>query len=88
MPTVLNWPGHELQWRGSSEPFDGREQDVQTIYETVDTTEAVSLLDKYDVDYVYVGQRERNKYGENGLAKFAEFMTAVFTEGNVVIYKR
>lgn len=88
VPTVLNWPGHELQWRGSAEAFDGREEDVQTVYQTPDTALAVSLLDKYDVDYVYIGQRERDKYGEDGLAKFAEFMMPVFTEGDVVIYKR
>jgi len=88
VPTVLNWPGHELQWRGSAEAFAGREEDVQTIYQTFDVALAVSLLDKYDVDYVYIGQREREKYGEDGLAKFTEFMTPVFTEGDVVVYKR
>ncbi len=88
VPTVLNWPGHEKQWRGSSTPFVGREQDVQTIYQTLDISEAVSLLDKYDVDHVYVGPRERSKYGEAGLTKFAEFMTPVFSEADVVIYRR
>ena len=88
VPTVLNWPGHQKQWRGSSTPFVGREQDVQTIYQTLDISEAVSLLDKYDVDHVYVGPRERSKYGEAGLTKFAEFMTPVFSEADVVIYRR
>ena len=88
LPTVLNWPGHEMQWRGSSKPFVGREQDVQTIYQTLDISEAVSLLDKYDVDHVYVGARERTKYGEAGLAKFIQFMTPVFSEADVVIYRR
>ena len=88
VPTVLNWPGHQMQWRGSSTPFTGREQDVQTIYQTLDINEAVSLLDKYDVDHVYVGARERTKYGEAGLAKFIQFMTPVFSEADVVIYRR
>ena len=88
VPTVLNWPGHQMQWRGSSTPFEGREQDVQTIYQTLDISEAASLLDKYAVDHVYVGSRERTKYGEAGLEKFAEFMMPVFSEDNVVIYKR
>ena len=88
VPTVLNWPGHQKQWRGSSKPFEGREQDVQTIYQTLDISEAVSLLDKYDVDHVYVGPRERTKYGEAGLVKFTEFMTPVFSEADVVIYRR
>ena len=88
VPTVLNWPGHQMQWRGSSAPFEGRERDVQIIYQTLDIGEAVSLLDKYDVDHVYIGARERERYGEAGLAKFAEFMTPVFSEADVVIYRR
>ena len=88
VPTVLNWPGHQMQWRGASTPFVVREQDVQTIYQTLDISEAVSLLDKYDVDHVYVGARERSKYGEAGLAKFPQFMTPVFSEADVVIYRR
>ena len=88
VPTVLNWPGHQMQWRGSSTPFAGREQDVQTIYQTLSISEAASLLDKYDVDHVYVGPRERSKYGEAGLAKFARFMTPVFSDADVVIYRR
>ena len=88
VPTVLNWPGHQMQWRGSSAPFEGRERDVQIIYQTLDIGEAVSLLDKYDVDHVYVGARERERYGEAGLAKFAEFMAPVFSEADVVIYRR
>ncbi|MCY4528904.1 MAG: DUF2298 domain-containing protein [Chloroflexi bacterium] len=88
VPTALNWPGHQMQWRGSSTPFAGREQDVQTIYQTLDISEAASLLDKYDVDHVYVGPRERNKYGDAGLEKFGRFMTPVFSEADVVIYRR
>ena len=87
-PTVLNWPGHQLQWRGSDMLFAGREQDVQTIYQTLDINVAAPLLEKYDIDHVYVGRRERDKYGEDGLGKFAEFMTPVFTDGDVVIYRR
>ena len=87
VPTVLGWPGHELQWRGSTEPFDGREEDVDRIYSTVDTEEAKALLSKYDVDYVYVGHRERGKYDVVGLDKFVEFMDVWFSEGDVVVYR-
>ena len=87
VPTVFNWPGHELQWRGASEKLDGREQDVATIYETQSVEEATNLLAKYDVDYVYVGPRERAKYGTQGLGKFPSFMEAVFSQDDVVIYR-
>ncbi len=86
VPTVFNWPGHEIQWRGSHESMDGREADVARIYESLDLREAVNLLAKYDVDYVYIGSRERSKYGEQGMDKFSEF-TSVFNQGDVKIYK-
>ena len=87
IPTVFNWPGHEVQWRGSAAPFDGREQDVARIFQSLDVEEAKTLLAKYDVDYVYVGPREIEKYGTDGLGKFSSFMEAVFSQGDVVIYR-
>ena len=85
--TVFNWPGHEVQWRGGSESFEGREGDIETIYQTLDTAEAQNLLGKYSVDYVYVGPRERDKYGEEGIEKFSSFMDEVFNMDDIVIYR-
>ena len=87
MPTIFNWPGHERQWRGSRDSFVTREQDVARIYQTPDPVEARNLLDRYDVGYVYVGPRERAKYGTDGLDKFSLFMDEVFNQANVVIYQ-
>ena len=87
VPTVINWPGHELQWRGSSEALGDRQADVATIYTTLDADEARILLDKYDVDYVYVGPRERAAHEGPGLEKFSEFMDVAFERGDVTIYK-
>ena len=88
VPTVLGWAGHELQWRGSNEPLAGRSDDIQTIYTTEDAGEARRLLDKYGVDYVYFGDRERQAYGEAGRAKFGEFMDTAFERGGVTVYRR
>ena len=88
VPTVLGWAGHEIQWRGSHEPLSGRSEDITAIYTTEDVEEARRLLDKYGVDYVYVGDRERQAYGEAGLAKFGELMDAAFRQGGVTVYRR
>ena len=88
VPTVLGWAGHEIQWHGSHEPLSGRQEDIATIYTTEDVEEARRLLDKYGLDYVYVGDRERQAYGEAGLAKFGDFMDAVFQQGSVTVYRR
>ncbi|MBI2935279.1 MAG: hypothetical protein HYY31_00480, partial [Chloroflexi bacterium] len=87
LPTVLGWPGHELQWRGPAALLAERGMDVATIYQTGDVGKAKDLLGKYDVDYVVVGPRERQAYGEAGLAKFDLFMTRVFPGSSVVIYR-
>ena len=87
VPTVLGWAGHEVQWRGSHLPMEGRQEDVATIYQTPDVEEAKNLLEKYRVDYVYVGRRERAKYGEEGLAKFSEYMEKVFEADGVVVWR-
>jgi YYY domain-containing protein len=87
VPTVLGWQGHENQWRGSDDAYKGRPEDVETIYTTDDVEEAKNLLSKYGVDYVYVGPMERQKYGEDGLDKFATFMELRFSEGGVSVYR-
>ena len=86
IPTVYNWPGHQLQWRGPSPEFVRREQDVATIYQTADFEEARELLARYDLEYVYIGPRERNKYGGPGLDKFPEFMDTLYEWNDVALY--
>ena len=87
VPTIINWPGHELQWRGASDALGERQADVAAIYATSDADEARILLDKYNVDYVYVGPRERAARDGAGLDKFGEFMDVAFQQGDVTIYR-
>ena len=87
LPTVLGWVGHELQWRGSSEPFAGRAEDVSAIYTSQDPGEVRRLLEKYQVRYVYLGKREREKYGVSSLENFKDFLKSVFQQDNVVVYE-
>ena len=105
IPTIVNWPHHQKQWRGVTVELDKtdgceetdpekastyltcRELDVARIYQTSDVEETRNLLALYDVDYVYVGPRERAQYGEDGLAKFDSFMATVFSDDDVVIYQ-
>jgi len=86
LPTIIGWQGHEQQWRGSTQPFAGRPQEVEEIYRSEDIGRVQELLEKYQVRYVYVGRRERQSYGWEGMEKFEGFMTPVFCSGDVVIY--
>ncbi|MGQ9553680.1 MAG: DUF2298 domain-containing protein, partial [Anaerolineae bacterium] len=64
---------------------------VRRLYETPDPEEALDLLEKLGVSYIYIGQLERIFYGEGGLAKFEEMAAAgwlerVFANGVVKVY--
>ncbi|HFD38713.1 MAG TPA: hypothetical protein ENJ31_02515, partial [Anaerolineae bacterium] len=86
LPTLLGWAGHEGQWRGSYEVQHAREPDIETIYNTPDPQTALTLMDKYDITYVYVGPLERSKYDPRGLEKFGRFMDVVYQNDGVTIY--
>jgi len=72
-----------------------RGQEVQQFYRTTDLEQVKSLLTKYDVRYIVVGQLERIFFAE-GLAKFDEQNGKLWKEvyrdgdsriGDTVIYE-
>ena len=87
LPTLLGWKGHELQWRGTSTIFHGREEDVAQIYQSGDLEEVRGLLESYQVRYVYLGRRERNDYGGDNLAGFGSLLRTAFERNGVIIYE-
>ena len=71
LPTIAGWQWHQEQQRWDYQwAIRERIQDIDLIYETTDPEEALSLLRKYDVGYVYVGELERISYPGGGLKKF------------------
>jgi YYY domain-containing protein len=87
MSTVLSWPGHEDQWRGSYAPFEGRQDDVDTLYSTEDTAKAAAIVQKYGIDYIYVGTLERETYPAGALEKFDSMYPVAQQFGDAVIYQ-
>ena len=90
LPTVLGgWV--ESMWRHASGfNIEAREEDADTIYTTVDNSEALELLKKYDVEYIYIGTVEIEKYDGDGLQKFAvhtENYGLIYDYEGVTIYK-
>jgi len=49
--------------------------------------DALRVIDKYDVQYVFVGYLERAEYG-TALNKFDRIMDVAFRAGDTVIYER
>jgi len=88
LPTLLGWDFHEVQWRGTGEEGNKRKPDIETIYGSLDAQAALTLMDKYDIRYVYVGSLERSHYPAAALDKFDYIMDVVYEQGSVTIYKR
>ncbi len=97
LPGVVGWNWHQRQQRGIFAPqVQDRVNEVGTFYNTTDIQSAVNFLKKYDVQYIIVGQLERNVYPilpelPDGLAKFKEYdgvhWTAVYQDANTTIYE-
>jgi YYY domain-containing protein len=87
-PALLGWGGHQSQWRGSYDEPARRVPDIELMYNGIDPETTLTLLDKYDITYVYVGPVERQRYKPNGLQKFERLMDVAFEQGDVVVYRR
>ncbi len=86
VPTVLGWPGHERQWRGSNELVTPRIADVEELYLTADLETASALANRYGIDYVVVGQREKSKYPALNVEKFDTLGVRVFERNGLTIF--
>lgn len=86
LPTVLGWPGHELQWRGGVEEIGSREADIKELYSTDNWITAKNILDKYNLRYIYIGDIERKTY-QISEEKFAINLPVIFNNSSVVIFE-
>jgi YYY domain-containing protein len=87
VPTVLGWPGHQLQWGRAGDILAARRQDVDLVYRTESLADAVAILQQYDVAYVFVGSVERSTYPAAGLQKFEDGLPVVLRSGQSVLYR-
>ena len=65
LPTILGWYVHEWLWRNDVEDLNEKSADVQTIYTSADEGQVEALLEEYEVSYIFVGSKEREKYGQD-----------------------
>ncbi len=86
LPTIEGWLVHEWLWRGSFDEPGKRANEVQAIYETKNKDQALDLIKKYNVQYIFVGEKEREKY-KISEEKFAQIGEIVFQSGKTKIYK-
>ena len=71
LPNIVGWEWHQEQQRlNYRETVDQRIRQVALIYNTPSPQEALDIMRKYGVEYVYLGKVERLYYDPTGLAKF------------------
>ncbi len=92
LPTVIGWEQHERHLRGWTSPgsdvgLQGRREDVKFMYQSDDVDQVKTLLSKYNVAFVYVGNLERASYGSDAGKQFASFMDVAFENEGVTIYE-
>lgn len=87
LPTVIGWPVHEWLWRGSYDEAGKRIPEVQTLYESTNVNQTKNLLKNYNIEYIFIGVLESQKYPNLDESKWSKLGKLVFETGNTKIYK-
>lgn len=84
--TPLGWPVHEWLWRGSYDEPGRRVEEVRAVYEATEPETIRLFLTKYHVDYIVIGDLERQKYPNINEELLVSMGTTVFTsEGTTIV---
>ena len=67
--TVLGWPNHEIQWRGSANMINDLQYKIELFYQ--DPHNNMDLINEYKIKYVILSKNDIliNKYDENEFIK-------------------
>ena len=87
LPTVLGWTVHEWLWRGTYDVPSPRIPEVQSLYETESLEDAKTLIDKYKIELVFIGNLEKEKYPKLNEEKFKSLGKIIYQNGHTIIYK-
>jgi len=88
LPTIEGWIVHEWLWRGGYDQPAARQQEVEKVYKLSNFNEIKSILTKYNVKYIFVGDKEYEKYGRIDISKFEKLNAhIVFQSGKTYIFQ-
>lgn len=92
LPGVVGWNYHQRQQRGpASNLVWERVNGIHEFYNTTDLLKSKQFLEKYNVQFIIVGQMEKGMYSEEGIAKFEEqngkLWNCVYNQENTKIYR-
>jgi YYY domain-containing protein len=87
-PDIFNWYTHQQLWRGENhEAFNERVNDNYALYTAADATAALSVIKKYNVEYIMVGRLERAKYAEINVDTLKSLGTTETQSGGAYLIK-
>ncbi|MCA9390093.1 hypothetical protein KC571_01705, partial [candidate division WWE3 bacterium] len=78
---------HVQEESGETDTVAQRVVDVETMYTSTDKNLVLSLLDKYHVDYIYLGQLEKEKYPELNAELLVQLGEVIYSNDKVNIIK-
>ena len=82
LPTVAGWYVHEWLWRGDPDALNERNEDIEAIYTSGDEELVKSLIEKYNITYIYIGTQERQAYYNSIKDVFLQSLgEVVFSDG-------
>jgi YYY domain-containing protein len=92
LPTIVGWIHHvkeRVDSRTHTEIDRTRPNDIRTIYKSNDKRKVMNMLHKYNVQYIFVGARERRLYGrvDRHFSGYGDEMDLVFKNKKASIYK-
>jgi tetratricopeptide (TPR) repeat protein len=90
LPMVIGGLHQDEQRAGTYARLVGdREQDMNNFFSTSDVQQALTIISKYDIQYIYLGQLEQARAGTDGIKKFQQLadpkiavLTKVFASDN------
>jgi uncharacterized membrane protein len=76
LPTIVGWQWHQRQQRKAMDErvvYD-RDDDVAAFYKATDLEQARTILRRYNVKYIVLGDMEKIYLGEIGLPKYSQLL--------------
>ena len=87
VPTLLGWANHEAGWRNGWGRVLERRAALEAIYRQPDSVLARQAVRRYRVRWVVVGQRERLRYGGDGLEWLERHGEKVMRSGSTTLFR-
>lgn len=85
LPTVMGWYVHEWLWRNDPADLNEKSAEIERIYTSDNENEVKELIEKYNIQYIFIGKQEREKYANLNQEQLESLGEVVFQEGAAIV---